>query len=113
MLLRILKLSHFTLIENTLDNMVSNSPLLENLDLSQFAVTRFVIHSRSLRRLNIVGVLATICLETLNLVSASIFVDRILDDPMNGGKSNILKFLSELSNIEELEILSIFSEVRV
>lgn len=31
---------------------------------------------------------------------------------MNGGKNNILKFLGELPNIEEVEILSIFSEVR-
>ncbi|KAF3327064.1 F-box/FBD/LRR-repeat protein [Carex littledalei] len=110
MLLRTLKLSHFILIGNTLENLVSNLPLLESLDLSQFAVDRLVICSPGLRRLNIVGRFAAISLETPKIISASIFFNGI-PDLMNGGETNNSKFLAELSNIEELEILilSMFS----
>ncbi|KAJ4760844.1 F-box family protein [Rhynchospora pubera] len=115
-LLRNLSISNCYLWGITIEKLVSSCPLLQNLTLSYiFEHDNIVIHGPNLRRLNILGRFTHLSLEAPKLISASIFRDCI---PLfgyqpfglanDGSKSKILCALGQLSDIENLEIGSMF-----
>ncbi|KAJ3705172.1 hypothetical protein LUZ61_008877 [Rhynchospora tenuis] len=115
-LLRNLSVSNCYLWGTTIEKLVSSCPLLENLTLSYiFEHDNILIRGPNLRRLSILGRFTHLSLEAPKLISASIFRDCVplfgyqtFDLVNDGSKSKILCALGQLSNIEDLEIGSMF-----
>ncbi|KAJ4745353.1 F-box family protein [Rhynchospora pubera] len=109
--LQTLKLNSCDLVGITIEKFVLGCPLLETLELSHFVEHGcLAIRAPNLKRLYFFGTFTDLLLETPKLISASIFLSNMphgyLDSVLanDGCKSKLLRTISALSNIEELNI---------